>query len=431
MKFSFLKTVAISFWILLLFGGLGWAQTHPIYSEAPYNGFEKKGIESREAQSLKVRFHENSGGAYSEGQLRPLTEKDFINIDNVSLESLERAKKLFQSGKVVVVDSVVGNATRLGNPPGGKGAVVIGEQITFLDAKIIRLAVDSSFVGRDIKQILWTSEENMGAVSKLLNSLDSRLDKMSSLSSELKATIRKYIRGQNIVLMAQSTLLPVIDKDGRLSEERFRNLGAGEMVPTIYRSGADELVGLRRDSILVFSNIDFDLSYLHVVAASLEADRPDLMQVHIKTKASGGSAYWLKDGDSWRIVPLEGIEVPASVLEKATTLNSNTVVMQGRALDPKNYENLPLPFEEKEYEGRKFYLPKLSLSDIGKDKSIRTAVAIGDVNEYFFAGSKNSDLLARTGPEEIRQRISRWQTRIKVEPLLKIQSCGRVLLKAI
>lgn len=430
MKLSFSKTIVATLFTLLPVGYPVWAQSKPIFREAPYNGFEKKGIESREAQSLKVRFHENIGGAYSENQLRPLAEKDFVNIDNVSLENLEQAKKLFQSGKVVVVDSVVGNATRLGNPPGGKGAVTIGEGITFLDAKIIRLAVDSNFVGRDIKQILWTSEENMSAVSKLLSSLDSRLDKMLALSSDLKSIVRKYIRGQNIVLMAQSTLLPVIDKDGRLSEERLRNLGAGEMVPTIYRSGANELVGLRRDSILVFSNIDFDLSYLHVVAASLEAGRPDLMQVHIKTKASGGSAYWLKDDASWRIVPLEGIEVPASVLEKATTLNSNTVVMQGRALDPKNYENLALPFEEKEYEGRKFYLPKLSLSDIGKDKSIRTAVAIGDVSEYFFTGSKNSDLLAKTGTEEIRQRIARWQTRIKGETLMKIRSCGRALLKA-
>ncbi len=398
-------------WIGVFFviSGLATSSTAaPVFEEAPKNGFVKVSTDHPEAQNIKRRFGMGHSGSYPAEALRLLRDEDLRSLSEVSEESRQKAIALFKAGKVVAVDSVVGNATRLGNPPGGKGAVPIGELMTFLEAKIFRLAVDSFKLGRPIKQILWTSDENKAETTKILSAMLGKIEKMPNLDPIVRSQTIEYLKGNNIVLMAQSTLFPVIDSRGELSVERMRNLGAGELVPTIFRSGAAEKVGLSPDSMIVFSNIDFDLNYLDVVAASIEAKNPDLMQVHVKTNASGGSAYWLKEGETWRIVPLEGIEVPPEVLAKAPTLNTNTVVIQGRALMPELYQDLPLPFEAKEYEGKKFHLPKLSLSDIGKHPAIRSAVILADSNAYFFTGSKNLELLQRDGPREEQARILRW-----------------------
>jgi hypothetical protein len=222
------------------------------FHEAPNNTFEKMELASPEAQSIKQRFHKSKNTGYLEENLRPLREQDFVQIESVGASNRSLAIELIRSGKVIAVDSVVGNATRLGNPPGGKGAVVISDNITFLDAKIFRLAVDSHHIGAAIKQVLWTSDENKASVASLLNTLDQRLESMLSLSPAFKAIVREYLKGNHITLMAQSTLLPVVNQDGELAPERYRNLGAGELIPTIFRSGADKLVQLKADSIVVF-----------------------------------------------------------------------------------------------------------------------------------------------------------------------------------
>ena len=396
--------------LLLAFVG----STFASYVTAPYNGFEKRPSNSREAQWLKKKFDEKEAvSLFTPENLKVLEPADFIDMDNLSPASLKAGREAFQQGRVVIVDSVVGNATRLGNPPGGKGAVEIAAGITFLDAKIIRLAVESQFIDYPIAQILWVSEENYNAVTELLESMEERLTKNPLLSKGIVKAVKNYLKEPRITLMAQSKLLPVIDEGGELTEAKFRNLGAGELIPTIFRSGASDMVNLRKDSLVIFSNIDFDAHYLDVVAASIEAGDPDLMQVHVPTTASGGSAYRFFENDgSSKILPLEEIEVPEEVLKKVKTLNTNTVVLQGSALDPKNYKGLPIPFEKKQYNDSILYLPKLSLSDIGKHSEVNSAVAIDNSSEHFFAGSKNTKLLREMGGQEVRFRIFRWEERL-------------------
>jgi hypothetical protein len=383
-----------------------------LYKEAPRNGFIYSSVTDPLSLELKERFKESSSTAYSADQLDTLVASDFVDLENIHPRFIRQARDLFRAKKIVIVDSVVGNATRLGNPPGGKGAVEIAKQITFLESKIIRLAVESKLLGVNIPQVLWTSEENRDAVYDILENMSKRVKENPAIKKRVKKAILQYLKGQNITIMAQATLLPVIDHNGDLSDKRMRNLGAGELIPTLYRSGVTESLGIDDKSMVIFSNIDFDVSYLEVVAGNLQANRPDLMQVHVPTKASGGSAYWVEENGQRRIIPLEEIEVPQEVLERITTLNSNTVVLQGNALNPKLYNELPLPFEKKIYDGQYLYLPKLSLSDIGKHPDIVSAVAKGRLEKYFFSGSKNLAQLREQGRTEINHRIERWQSRI-------------------
>ncbi len=389
---------------------ISWAQP---YNFAPNNGFEKKDSSTTEAKWLEGKFSQGTGKTYQADKIEPLKMTDFIDLEGLSEDSLKKSKQLFEEGKVVVVDSIVGNAARLGNPPGGKGMVQIARDIAFLDAKVIRIAIESQFIGTPIKNILWTGEENLAHGINALETMKDRLLKNKNLSKPIKKAIEKYLAGNNITIMAQSTLLPVLDEGGKLTEDRMRNLGAGELIPTLKRSGADKIINLTDETRVIFSNIDFDVNYLEVVAASIEAGNPDLLQVHVPTQASGGSAYWVTENGKKRIIPLEGIEVPDEILKRAPTLNSNSVVMTGNALKEDFYKDLPVPFEKKNYDGKTYYLPKVSLSDIGKHPDIVSAVAIGPEKDYFFTGSKDLDRLAQEGQGEIDKRISIWNKRVK------------------
>lgn len=404
-----------------------------VYRAAPNNTFETVGADSQEANAILqsyFKFSNNVGSNYTEKNLQPLEPSDFTRIDRLSEDSRNQARKLIREGKVIAVDSVVGNAVRLGSPNGGKGAVEIANGMTFLDSKIIRLAVDSYSLGVTIKQILWTSQENQSYIEELLNTMEERIQKIEGLNDRIKEIVKNYLKARPITLMAQSTLFPVVGDNKELSFERTRNLGAGELVPTIFRSQANKMVNLTADSLIVFSNIDFDLNFLDVVAASIEAKDPDLLQVHVETKASGGSAYWHTQNGQRRIVPLEGIEVPKPILDRAGTLNTNTLVIRGKALDPKLYASLDVPFEKKTYDGRTFYLPKVSVADIGKDQRIRTAVALGNTSEYFYSGSKDTELLRQTGILEANGRFSRWQTQVSQSSLSHTMKSKLICSKA-
>jgi hypothetical protein len=253
---------------------------------------------------------------------------------------------------------------------------------------------------------------------------------MTGLSTETKDAVRKYLIGNNITLMAQSTLYPVIDDEGKLNNTIERNLGAGELIPTMFRSGVAEKLKIEKDSVVVFSNIDFDLEYIDTIAAWIESNRPDLLQVHVKSEGKGGSAYKFTDKTGrTRTIPLEGIEVSPEMLKQTSTLNTNTAVLSGRALQPELYKQLPIPFESKEYHGRKFWLPKVSLADIGK--IVRTGVALGDPKKVFYTGSKDMAKLLETGVAEAMGRISRWNQQVRNGMFRSSMMCNKSHSKVI
>lgn len=398
------------------------------YQEAPQNGFNRLPVDSREAQWLLAKYKQSTSAASnSYVSITPLEMDDFFDIDSMSEEHLNLAKKLIREGKVVAIDSTVGNASRLGNPPGGKGAVAIAENLTFLEMKIMRLAVESYLVGAPIPQVLWTSDENKESTIAIISGMNEKIQASKYVSPKVKEALALYLGRDNITLMAQADLLPVINSNGELTTDHMRNLGAGEAIPTLYRSKASTRVGLTSDSIVIFSNIDFDLSYVEMVAASEAAGRPDVMPLHVKADGfSGGSAYRVIDRNGREmVVGLEDIEVPVELQQNKVSFNTNTVVLRGKALNPEYYDELGIPFEKKSYilrdsrglpiikdgveEKVVYYLPKVSLLDISKHQEVATKVAIThNIRHYFFPGSKDSALLEKTGPMELLRRVNRF-----------------------
>jgi hypothetical protein len=229
----------------------------------------------------------------------------------------------------------------------------------------------------------------------------------------------KYLDGQNIILMAHSIRFPIIDKTGKLTTKRFRNLGAGELVPVLHASGVASKLHITDDTVLIFSNIDFDPRVREVLGSFVEArkksqnKKPNLMQVHVATSASGGSAYRVTMSDgSTMIMPIEGIALPMGV-PKAPTLNTNTIVFTGVTLRPEAYANLPIVFERKGTSDEPDFLTKVSLADVSHHSEVIAAVALGSVDKDFFTGSKDSALLSKEGLAEVNRRIQAWNFRLK------------------
>ena len=141
---NLIKKMGITFIISILFITSALAA---VFTNAPNNGFNILAESHERSQSLKSSFNNSAHATFDESNLKILQPEDFIDLEKLSPASLELAREDFIKGNIISVDSVVGNATRLGNPPGGKGVVEIAKNISFLEAKIIRLAVDSNFLG--------------------------------------------------------------------------------------------------------------------------------------------------------------------------------------------------------------------------------------------------------------------------------------------
>ena len=404
------------------------------FDEAPDNSIVKRDENHEKSQRILREYQNSKQTKYNSDNLRILTKEDFIDLNDLTDESLIQARKEIQAGNVVVVDSVVGDGTRLRRPPappppGGKGAVVLGEGITFLEAKIIRLAVESDAVGAMIPEVLWCSKENLEATTQAVRNLDRKILSLPSLDPELKTAVRKYLRSKSINLMIKSELTPVVREDGTLFMGKMRNLGAGEMVPTLFDSQMAQKLGFNENTKVIFSNIDFDVDYLKAIAGAIQAKNPDLLQIHVPLQAVGGSAYWVNENGKWKITPLEWMEVPQDVLDQVVSHNTNTMVLQGRALNPDFYKELPIPFEKKIYNNETLYLPKVSLADIGKHPEITTAVAMGNTEDWFFTGSKNLDALIAQGESEIKKRIHAWKKKINVKNKAEISNNCQALIK--
>lgn len=415
-----MKTARILFKLIVLFLFITSAFAGDIYQDSPNGSFSTVGTDSIRAERVKRAFdafNTGDGIAYPRQHIRPLSLDDYIDLMAITPENLRAARKAIQKGNVVIVDSCVGNAVRLGSPPGGKGAVRFADDvdITFLMAKYIRYAVEAHLAGGKLPHVLWYSPENELAVKELLDTMVDKVRRNSLLSEELRKIVIDYLQGKNIVLMGHGELGPVINAAGELTTRMYRNFGAGELVPALHQSGVAKMLGFNKETKVVFSNIDFDFKLLEVLGATYQAGSPDLLQVQIRSDASGGSAYRVRVGENqWKMVPLEGIEVPREIVENNPMLNSNTVVLQGRALDPTYYQELNIPFEKKVYGEDIFFLPKQSLCDIGKHPAVTVAVALGPAEDYFFTGSKNVERLTNEGRGEIMKRISAWESRAAI-----------------
>ncbi|MGB0453575.1 MAG: hypothetical protein ACPGJV_07650 [Bacteriovoracaceae bacterium] len=385
-----------------------------VFQMAPYNGFENLPSEDPRSQRILKAYQEFQRiSKYGADQISPAQTSDFVRFDQIDNSSYYKAYQAFQNGEVIALASGYGSATRLGNPKGGKGAVKIANEIHFLDANIIRLAIDSQFVGRPIKLAYLLNEDNVAITQQLLRTMDERMQRNPHLTPAIKRAVSDYLKTKPVQIIAKSIQTPVINEKGQLDERMFRNVGALEIVETLFSSGAGELSGYTENSKVIFYNIDNDVRFFDAVAASYQAGSPDLLQVHVPTQGTGGSAYRfrLPDG-SYKLMPLEEIEVEEEILKKIMSLNSNTVVLQGNALDPKTIADLPIPFEKKFYEGLgTLYLPKLSLSDGGKHPSVSVGLAMGSVKDWLFEGSKNLELLDAQGLGEIERRINIWNRR--------------------